>query len=452
MAQARLMRPGARAALLAAALLGGCGGGGSELLPPLPGVTCSGAEQRLWLADYFDEWYLWYRQAPDPSPLPDRSVAEFFQASLYTGGDPGVPRDRWSRMERQADFDRFFTDGRTLGYGVFLAGLEVAGHPERPLRVRFVEQRSDAAAQGVLRGDEIVSANGRSAASMVAADDFAAFTPASEGQRLELQLRRDGVERVVTLTARAHALTPVAAHGIVQTPAGRAMGWIVVKDMIGQAEAAIASAFGDFRAADVQELAIDLRYNGGGLVSVANTLASHVSAARSDGWAFATLHYNDKRSGRNDESLRFLRPPAALALARVYVLTGPRTCSASELVINGLRPFVEVVTVGDTTCGKPVGFLPVSRCETTFNVVNFEAVNARNEGRYVDGISATCAVAEDWGQPLGAASEPLLDAARRHADSGRCPSPSASAERRRPQAAGDRRGGEPSERQGMWVR
>ena len=79
-------------------------------------------------------------------------------------------------------------------------------------------------------------------------------------------------------------------------------------------------------------------------------------------------------------------------------------------MINGLRPFVDVVAIGDTTCGKPVGFRPVSRCDTTFNVVNFEAVNADNQGRYFGGIEPRCAVEENLSQPLGAPDEPLLAA------------------------------------------
>jgi hypothetical protein len=440
-----------RTAVLATALLGACGGG-TDLLPPLPGITCSTPEERLWLADYFDEWYYWRELAPSPSPLADRTLAEFFQASLYTGSDPRFPRDRWSRMEPQADFDRFFSEGRSLGYGLFLAGLEVLGRPDRPLRVRYVEPRSDAAAQGVRRGDEIVSANGRSAAQIVAVGDFAAFAPTEEGQNLALVLRNGGVERSVTLRALAYPLTPVNGRAVLRTPLGRRLAYLQVKDMIEQAEEALDQAFAEFKAADVQELVLDLRYNGGGLVSVAGTLASHVTGSRERGQTFARLLYNDRRASSENETFRLSEPRSALALSRVYVLTGPRTCSASELVVNGLRPFVDVVTVGDTTCGKPVGFRPVSRCDTTFSVVNFETVNARDEGRYFDGLRATCEVADDLSRPLGAPDEALLDAASRHADSGRCPAPGAALERRRPLGADARRGAEPAERQGMWVR
>jgi hypothetical protein len=109
-------------------------------------------------------------------------------------------------------------------------------------------------------------------------------------------------------------------------------------------------------------------------------------------------------------------------LPRVFVLTGARTCSASEQVINGLRGIgLTVVAIGDTTCGKPVGFLPTSQCGTTYSVINFESVNERNEGRYFDGFAATCAVSEDFQQPLGSPAEPLLNAARTYADTGTCP-------------------------------
>ncbi|MCK7493985.1 MAG: hypothetical protein MZW92_24090 [Comamonadaceae bacterium] len=113
------------------------------------------------------------------------------------------------------------------------------------------------------------------------------------------------------------------------------------------------------------------------------------------------------------------------------MLNGPRTCSASEQVINGLRGVgVDVVAIGDATCGKPVGFEPVSDgCGTTCSVVNFESVNARNEGRYFDGFAPTCAVAEDFTRPLGSADEPLLAAAANFADTGACPAGSGAAAR-----------------------
>jgi hypothetical protein len=201
---------------------------------------------------------------------------------------------------------------------------------------------------------------------------------------------------------------------------------------------------------------LDLRYNGGGLVSTGGTLASYIAGARGAGLTYASLLYNDKRAGANNQSYGFSQPSAALGLPRVYVLTGPRTCSASEQVVNGLRGAgVEVITVGDTTCGKPVGFLPSSSCGRTYSVVNFESVNQRNEGRYFDGFQASCPVDENFTAVQGGAADPLVIAALRHADVGACLTVSEGraqplALRRAPAAA--RRAAEPGERQGMIPR
>lgn len=440
---------------VALSLLSACGGGGDGLLPPLPGVTCSGLDQKVWLADYLDEWYFWRDDMPRVSPYPDRSLAEYFKTTLYNGSNPAWPvADRWSRMEDSDDYNRFFGEGRTLGYGVLVAGLEVAGQPGRPLRVRYVEPGSDAAAQGVQRGDEIVSLNGQTAAQLIAANDFAALTPGRDGDRLALVLRGGGGERSLSLTARTYDLQPVTQARVLTSPAGRRMGYVHVKDMVQQAQDPFDRALAQFKAQGVQDLVLDLRYNGGGLVSVAQRLASYVNGPRTDGQAFARLRYNDRKDRAENETFHFQRPSAALGLERVYVLAGPRTCSASELVVNGLKPWVDVVVLGGTTCGKPVGFRPVSRCDTTFSVVNFEAVNARDQGRYVNGLAATCVVADDLGHALGDSDEALLAAARQHADSGRCPAVAAGAspERRQALRAALAQGGhEPAERQGMWT-
>ena len=96
-------------------------------------------------------------------------------------------------------------------------------------------------------------------------------------------------------------------------------------------------------------------------------------------------------------------------------------------MVNALKPFVDVVQVGDTSCGKPVGFVPVDDgCGETYSVVNFEAVNANNQGRYFNGLDPQCSVAEDFSKALGAPDEPLLAAAGNHADGIACPVAAAS--------------------------
>ena len=429
------------------ALLAACGGGSSSDDPVPPAFSCDVADQKTWLGNYFNEWYFWYQLSPTPDPALYPTLDGYFDALLY-GGDATFPSDRYSYYQSTESFNLFYGDGQTLGYGLFVAGVEVEGQPDQPLRVRYIEPKSDAAAKGLLRGEEIVSVNDRPAAELIAANDYAILSPTAAGEQLRLVVRGVGGDRQVLLTASVYTLTPVTGASVVTTPAGRPMGYVMVKDMIDQALPPLATAFAQFKAQGVRDVVLDLRYNGGGRVAVGRTVASYVNGPLTTGQAYVRLLYNDKRAATNNQTFRFEGLAAALGLARVYVLTGPRTCSASEQVINGLRPFVEVVTVGDTTCGKPAGFLPASQCGTTYSVVNFESVNKDSEGRYFDGFGPTCAAADDLSQPLGAPEEGLLAAARQHADSGSCPM---AAQRRLPQRLRlpGLRSTEPGEQQGM---
>ena len=448
-------------------LLAACGGGGDDA-GTVPPQSCSVAGQQDWLQTYMDDWYFWYALSPKPSPAAFGSVADYFDALIYRGGGqiPGAPAgtlwpsDRYSGFQSTESFNRFFGDGQTLGYGVAVAGLEVTEPtplPNAPLWVRYIEPLSPAATAGVVRGDRVMSINGVAASSAISARDFSALTPNAAGERLTLVLRNAaGADRTVSLAAAVYGLTPVQNAGIVQTQNGRSIGYVTIKDMISQTQTPLANAFANFRANNVQELVLDLRYNGGGLVSVGGDVASYAAGSRGTGQLFARLLYNDKRSANNGE-FRFGDPAAWAGFSKVYVLAGPRTCSASEQVINGLRGVgVNVIAIGDTTCGKPVGFLPQGNsCGTTYSVVNFESVNARNEGRYFDGFQATCQVAEDFRSAVGAITDPLLVAAAHHADNGACPTGTALREQPQSRIASARKrydGADGGERTGMSAR
>jgi len=212
------------------------------------------------------------------------------------------------------------------------------------------------------------------------------------------------------------------------------------------------TAFANFRSQGVREIVLDLRYNGGGAISAANTLASYVvplAAVTPVPQTFAQLNFSNKRQS-NNTTYRFAELASAIDVTRVFVLTGQRTCSASELVVNGLKPFVNVVQIGDTTCGKPVGFVPVEYCGTTFSAVNFESVNSAGQGRYWSGLAPTCPLADDLDHALGDPLERLLNAARTIVDGGACPTAAA---RELPSALrGVRPRVDEGERPGMWMR
>jgi carboxyl-terminal processing protease len=403
--------------LVVAAALAACGGDSSE-----DSADCSATAQKSWLGTYMNDWYFWYDLSPRPNPAGYADAQAYFDALLYTGTSRDFPdADRWSSSQSTESFNRFYGDGSTLGYGLAVAGLELDRDGTQPLYVRYVEPLSPAAAQGITRGDRVMSINGRPSSELVAADDFGALTPSNAGEPLTLVLRRNGADRNVSLTAAVFALTPVQGARVFTSSGGRRIGYLMVKDMISQVLTPLDTAFASFRAQGVQDLVLDLRYNGGGLVSVAAQVSSYVAGQRGSGLRFASLLYNNKRQS-NNQAITFSQPLQSLGVPRVFVLMGRRTCSASEQVINGLRGAgVEVVAVGETSCGKPVGFNPTSSCGRTWSAVTFESVNHRNEGRYFDGFAPTCPVPEQFTAPVGLMGDPLLAAATEAADTGLCP-------------------------------
>jgi carboxyl-terminal processing protease len=422
-----------RLALALPVVLAACGGSSDD------GGSCSVSSEQSFLSRYFDDNYFWYRLSPKPSPGSSSTVADYFSALLYRGGDAipdggGAtwPSDRYSGFQSTESFNQFFGDGQTLSYGLAVAGLEVTNQPNAPLYVRYLEPAGPAARAGISRGEQILSINGRTSAELIAArngeGDFSLLTPNAAGDRIDVVLRNGNVDRTVRLTATTFDLTPVQNDQVVRSQNGQLIGYVFVKDMISQVGSPLASVITNFKSRGIQQLVLDLRYNGGGLVSMGATVASYGAGNRGSGQVYTSLLYNDKQSN-NNETFRFSNPGAWAGFSKVYVLAGERTCSASEQVINGLRGVgVDAVLIGDVTCGKPVGFLPRDNaCGTTYSIVNFEGVNARNQGRYFNGLTPTCAVAEDFSQPIGDTGEvdeigdPLLVAAAFHVDNGACP-------------------------------
>jgi hypothetical protein len=261
----------------------------------------------------------------------------------------------------------------------------------------------------------------------------------------------------MTPVAITHQPVPLAT---VIDPTGDRVGYLVFHDHIATAESALIDAVNQLRAANIQDLVLDLRYNGGGYLDIASELAYMIAgSARTSGQTFERLVFNDKNPSTNPITGQALTPTPfhttaqgfnvtrgtalpTLNLNRVYVITGANTCSASESIINSLRGVgVDVYQIGSTTCGKPYGFYPQNNCGTTYFSIQFQGLNAAGFGDYADGFTpqnsvnagtarlSGCAVADDFTAALGDANEGRLRAAIAYRASGNqtCPAVTASA-------------------------
>ena len=422
---------------------GGGGGGGStasvNLIAP---ASCAVADQRQWIRSVMADQYLWNTQLGTPNDAAT-SLPSYFDSLLYK------PTDRYSFTQGTTEFNQLFTEGKRTGYGYSMTWTDAA-HTQA--RLLFTEPLSPIHAAGARRGDTIISING-----LTPEQIYAGLLPtvSTAGVDRTFVLRSvAGVTRTFTVTSAEFSLSPVLLSTTFDTPLGSGsarVGYLAYQEFVTSSEAALGSAIAAFASAGVSEVVLDLRYNGGGSVNTSRKLASLLAGPAVDGQVFARLDFNalhpEKTVNYRFTSSLASLPAAPLAgLSRVFIIASPSTASASELVINGLKPFVTVVQIGGTTYGKPYGFEPVSGCGTTYSAVNFRSVNALGAGAYDNGIAPTCSVADDLDHALGDQTEGRLAAALSYIRTGACPAGASSLQtlaqavaKRDEMMAGDRR-------------
>lgn len=406
------------------ALLQACGGGGGGA--PAAPQACTIADQRQKVLDFMANDYYWYQQMRTPDPGAG-SMDAYFRSML------DVPADRFSYTEPTATHRQVFAEGTFTGYGYSLVVVDAAN---AVLRVRTVEPAGPAYAAGLRRGDTILAVDGYTPAQVLAG---ASPTVTTEGVPRTISARDTaGNPKNVQMVSATFPLTPVRDMTVLNaTRNGQPVkvGYLDYTQFVTYSLNDLTAAVMSLAAQGASELVLDLRYNGGGDVATSRDLASLIAGARVAGQVFASLRFNDKNQAKN-QTFAFQSPPASIPnLSRVFIIASGSTASASELVINGLKPFMDVVLVGEATYGKPYGFVPLDYCGTTYNAVNFESVNALGVGGYTSGFAPTCAVADDLDHPLGDPNEGRLSAALHYVATGQCPPTPQAALQLSPQAA-----------------
>jgi carboxyl-terminal processing protease len=338
-----------------ALLLQACGGGGSSsVAPAAPPVAdasaCPVADQRASLRSFMDNQYFWYTGLAAPNEAAT-SMDAYFQSMLYR------PTDRYSFTQPSVAFNQIFTDGRRIGYGYAVVWADAA---HSAMRVRNVEPRSPVAQAGLARGDIVVSINGYSP-DAIAGGQAGPVTEAGI-ERTFVVRNAAGVQRVLRVQSADYPLTPVVTattFDAVRDGAPVKVGYLAYNQFVQYSSFDLYNAFAQFAAAGAGELILDLRYNGGGSVAVSRDLASMIAGDRTGNLLYAYLRFNDKNRAMNI-SVVFNRSvpggtpfPMPAGVPRLLVIGSAATASASELIINGLRPFMPVVLVGETTYGKP---------------------------------------------------------------------------------------------------
>lgn len=416
--------------------------------------------EKMWLRSWSDDVYLWYRELTDIDVAPFSTPQDYFdtrKTNAITAS--GVPRDQFHFYVDTAQNEQQVSSGSSVSYGMKLRFLQTA--PPRKAVVIYVEPDSPADNANIVRGTEIISVDG---ADFVFGNNITTLNnglfPESANERHSFEILTPGAtsERTVLLTSAVIAEDPVQnTTYFTETSTGDNVGYLTFNTFgTLTAEKSLVNSFNYLSNNNVSDLVLDLRYNGGGFLAISAQLAYMIAGDNNSlGKTFYKTVFNDKYPNTDPASGNPIRPfpfidtgiggtvdPSvdlpSLNLDRVFVLTTGSTCSASEALMNGLQGIgVEVIQIGEKTCGKPYGFTGTDNCGTTYFTVMFQGVNDVGFGDYPDGFYPAnssgsgskaiegCEVADDLSNPLGDINEAMLNAALEYRTSSTCPATSA---------------------------
>ena len=375
---------------------------------------------------YSRDIYLWNKNIPadfnaqsfaDPEKLMT-GIRPFSSEAGFTG-----PVDRWSFAMKQKDWDNM-SGGLNLlqddvsSQGDF--GMTVFFMEEGDLRVRLVEPNSPAGKAGIHRGWQITKINSNS--NMNTSNASFIIKNIYESTSTSVTFKKpDGSTETISLTAAHYSEKPVYLDSV-YTIGSKKIGYLVFNSFLGD-EKKVSSefdrVFSNFSKQNVNDVVIDLRYNGGGYVSIQEKLANYLVNNAGNGGVMMKQMYNDANSQYN-ETTNF-KKAGSLNLSRVYFIVGSGTASASELLINNLKPYLDVRLVGPThTHGKPVGFFPIPVGKDWYVFpVSFRSVNKNGEGNYFNGLSVNNVVPDGLDKDWGDAEETCLASVLRNITTGR---------------------------------
>jgi carboxyl-terminal processing protease len=355
-------------------------------------VTAPTADEQAKDTLYYimNQYYFWYKLMPVVTKSDYKDPYSLLTAMEYK------TLDRWSFIQTYAQYIAQST-GSFVGHGIQL-GMD----PSNQVRIAQIYSNSPLYAKGVRRGWIVKKLNGTALAPIFLANDATAYSNligASTAGITNTFLFQTpaGKDSTISSTKTSFTLNTVILADTLHLKSG-ITGHLVFDQFIPPSNQELQSAFTYFSQNNIKDLIVDLRYNGGGDLSVLTNMASYVAGSSKFKTPFLTLTFNDKNAAAN-QSFPFVTVPAPLSISRLVVITTRGTASASEDFINGLKPSFDVKTIGDTTNGKPVGMYgfgyPSHLPNYIFWPITFSLVNSAGQGEFYKGFAPLKYVPDD---------------------------------------------------------
>lgn len=359
-----------------------------------------------WIYDNMQTWYYWENQLP-ASPDKTASPSDFFESLL-------VNEDRFSWI--QEDYQELLNSLQGISKE---AGFEFTLYRESQAnnnvigQILYVKPSSPAAAAGLARGDAFSKINGQ----QLTISNYQELLAGMDKnytltyRKLDIEDESFGAETNVALVPLQYTENPNHYHDII-TQGDRKIGYFVYNFFASGTSSdqnkydnEVDAIFAEFKAEAITDLVLDLRFNSGGSERAATNLASLIAPDVNNTKVFFKRQYNsliqqeiinDPNLGTAFLSNKFVNKTqnvgSLLTNSRVYVLTSSRTASASELIINGLRPYMDVFLIGETTYGKNVGSISLYEENDPKNTwgmqpIVVKAFNSLNQSDYTNGFT-----------------------------------------------------------------
>ncbi len=330
----------------------------------------------------------------------------------------------------------FNGEGNDFGYSLAVAGESVNNYK---IYFQYVSPGSPCALKGLSRGDYFNVINGRTIGTNLSAETSFIEDAINQNTITIGGKKKDGTSFSYILTKAKYTSSPIYKDTIL-TSGTKKIGYLAYAKFTDQNNsfAALTNVFSKFASANVTDLVIDLRYNGGGYVSTAEYLINLIAPPSLNSKVMFVETYNatlqaGKASILRNQPIRnqqgeieyrngkianyadnanydkasntsyFDKEGNLNNVNKVIFITTENTASSSELVINSLKPYLNVKTVGSTSYGKPVGFFPIRIDKYDIYISSFSTTNSLGQGNYFAGIVpdklAQDNVTKDFGDP-----------------------------------------------------
>ena len=366
--------------------------------------TCS---FQPYLYELFQKEYFWADKiAKEINYQKYSTPQEMIDGLKYT------PLDKWSMVLTKKENSNLLNQ-KSTGFGF---AYPVEDEKEKIITHTRINSPADKA--GLKRGDLIIGVNGKEATSQE-------IQKASEdiGVSSRFEIYRASNNEILEIDIISQEYTfEVTKASVVTTDNNQRVGYMRFDSFTGSATTEIDRAFDYFTEQNIDKLIIDMRYNGGGSVTTASILLDKLIRNRDDEIQFV-MRWNEQMQHKNQFAY-FETDNNSINLKNIIFLTTEETASASELVINSMKPYLgdNVVTIGSKTHGKPVGMEGRTDGTYIYYLINFVIVNRDGFYDYFDGLEVTngCKVEDDLEHILGDKEEKMLKKALFYIDNNHC--------------------------------